>query len=100
MANENEFSLQQNIQRLLKATEDSLLLKTEEQMKGIVLDIETINKTLDQVAKKQDIELVGQLKADVDMLNANLQKNQVFIDNFITEQGKKKTEASTFEVGW
>ena len=53
MANENEFSLQQNIQRLLKATEDSLLLKTEEQMKGIVLDIETINKTLDQVAKNR-----------------------------------------------
>ncbi len=100
MANENEFSLQQNIQRLLKATEDSLLLKTEEQMKGIVLDIETINKTLDKVASKQDVELVGQLKKDVDQLNENLQKNQVFIDNFITEQGKKKTESPTFEIGW
>jgi len=100
MANENEFSLQQNIQRLLKATEESLLMKTEEQMKGIVLDIETINRTLDQVAGKKDVELVGQLKKDVDQLNENLQKNQVFIDNFIAEQGKRESKAPTFEVGW
>lgn len=100
MANENEFSLQQNIQRLLKATEESLILKTEEQMKGIVLDIETINKTLDKVASKQDVELVGQLKKDVDQINENLQKNQVFIDNYIADQGKRKTEAKDFMSSW
>ncbi len=100
MADEMNLSLQQQIQSMLKATKESLELATKEQLQGIVLSVETINQQIAALAPKKDIELIGQLKKDVDTLNENLQKNQTFIDNFITEQGKKKTEKPTFEIGW
>ena len=91
MADEMNLSLQQQIQSMLKATKESLELATKEQLQGIVLSVETINQQIAALAPKKDIELIGQLKKDVDTLNENLQKNQVFVDNFIAEQYKKKT---------
>jgi len=93
-------SLQQQIQSMLKATKESLELATKEQLQGIVLSVETINQQIAALAPKKDIELIGQLKKDVDQLNENLQKNQTFIDNFIADQDKKKTERPTFQDGW
>ena len=100
MADEMNLSLQQQIQSMLKATKESLELATKEQLQGIVLSVETINQQIAALAPKKDIELIGQLKKDVDTLNENLQKNQTFIDNFIADQDKKKTERPTFKDGW
>jgi hypothetical protein len=95
-----ELSLQQQIKSLMKATEESLVMKTEEQLKGIVLNIEEVNQRIQALAPKKDVELIGQLKKDVDTLNENLQKNQVFIDNFIAEQGKRTVEKKDFQNSW
>lgn len=93
-------SLQEQIQGLLKATADSLELKTKEQMSGILLNVETINQQLSLMAKKQDIEIVGQMKKDLDTINENLKKNQEFIDNFIAKEGQRKTERKSFGETW
>lgn len=97
---DNVPNLQQQIQGLIKATADGLELKTKEQLNSIVLSVETINQMISQMASKKDVELVGQLKQDVDQLNKNLQANQTFIDNFITEQSKRKVETPDFKTGW
>lgn len=97
---ENVPTLQQQIQGLIKATADGLELKTKEQLNSIVLSVETINQCISQMASKKDIEIVGQMKADIDELNKNLKANQVVIDNFITEQGKRKIENVDFKSGW
>lgn len=100
MAEEKELSLQQQIAGLMKATKDSLELATKEQLNSIVLNVETINQRIDQMAGKKDVEIVGQMKKDIDQLNENLQKNQTFIDNFIAEQNKRKVETVDFKSGW
>jgi hypothetical protein len=93
-------TLQQQIQGLIKATADGLELKTKEQLNSIVLSVETINQTLSQVVQKKDFEIVGQLKADLEAVNKNLQANQVVIDNFIAEQKQRKVEVKDFAGGW
>ncbi len=92
--------MQEQIKGLLKATSDTLEMKTKEQMETIVLSIETINQRLDQSLPKKDFEIVGQLRNDLDSLNENLKKNQTFIDNFIASQGKKTIEKPDFKTGW
>jgi|SRR5688572_29735284 len=93
-------TLQQQIQGMLKATKDSLELATKEQLQSIVLNMETINQRLESALPKKDFEIVGQMKKDLDELNENLRKNQVVIDNFIAEQGKRKVETKDFKSGW
>lgn len=99
MAEENK-SLQEQMQGLLKATAETLELKTKDQLAGIVLSVETINQQLEQMAKKGDMEIVGQLKKDIDQLNENLKKNQPIIDKFISEENKRVTEKKSFEDTW
>lgn len=101
MADEKELSLQQQIQGLIKATADRMELKTAEQLQSIILSVETINARIDTMAGKKDVELVGQLKKDVDQLNENLRKNQEFFDNFIADQGKRKVDdKKDFTSAW
>lgn len=93
--------LQEQIQALIKATADRMEMKTAEQLQSIVLSVETINNRIETMAGKKDVELVGSLKKDVDELNANLKKNQEFIDNFIAEQGKRTSkEKKDFGTAW
>jgi len=91
-----EPTLQQQIQGLIKATADGLELKTKEQLNSITLAVETINQSIALMAKKQDIEIVGQLQKDIEELNKNLKANQVIIDNFIAEGGKRQVEKKDF----
>lgn len=93
-------TLQQQIEGLIKATADGLELKTKEQLQSIVLSVETINQRIAAMVPHKDFEIVGEMKKDLDTLNANLQKNQEFIDNFIKEQDKRTTVKPTFESGW
>lgn len=91
-------NLQTQIQALLKATSDKLELQTKEQMEGITLQVETINAELALVAKKEDVQIVGQLKKDLDQVNDNLKKYATYFDNFIAEQGgKSKMEKKSFD---
>lgn len=93
-------TLQQQIQGLIKATADGMELKTKEQLQSIVLSVETINQQLSNMASKKDVEVVGQLKKDLEELNKNLKDNQVVIDNFVADQGKRKIEKKSFDDGW
>jgi len=93
-------TLQQQLQGLIKATADGLEMKNKEQLQSIVLAVETINQRLEQSLPKKDFEIVGQLKKDLEEVNSNLQKNQIVIDNFIAEQGKRKTESKSFGDSW
>ena len=97
---ENVPTLQQQIQGLIKATADGLELKTKEQLNSIVLSVETINQTISQMASKKDFVIVEQIKKDVEELNKNLKANQVVIDNFVADQGKRKIEKKNFDEGW
>jgi len=97
---DNEMTLQQQIQGLIKATADGLELKTKEQLNSITLAVETINQKLATVVPAKDFEIVNAMKKDIDELNGNLKKNQEFIDNFVAEQGKRKVEKKDFETTW
>ncbi len=100
MADEKTVTLQQQIEGLIKATADGLELKTKEQLQSIVLSVETINQRIGAMVPAKEFEIVGQMKKDLDTLNANLQKNQTFIDNFIQEQDKRKVDKPDFKSGW
>lgn len=93
---ENVPTLQQQIQGLIKATADGLEMKTNEQLQSITLAVETINQKIASAASKKDVEIVGQLKKDLETLNENLQKNQVVIDNFLAEKNSRKVEKKSF----
>ncbi len=82
-------TLQNQIQALMKATKKSMQLKTKKQMKDIIIDVEAINKQLDAMKPKKDIELIGNLKTDIEAMNENLKKNQEMIDKFIYEQHRE-----------
>lgn len=97
---DNVPTLQQQIQGLIKATADGLELKTKEQLNSIVLSVETVNQVISQMASKKDIEIVGEMKRDLEELNKNLKANQEVIDNFVAEQGKRKVEVTDFKTGW
>lgn len=95
MGDDNK-TLQQQIQALMKATQESLELKTTEQLNSIVLEVETINQTLKTAATKEDFKLVDELKKQIVEINDNLKKNQTVIDNFLAEQSHRKTEKKDF----
>lgn len=97
---DQEMTLQQQIQGLIKATADGLELKTKEQLASITLSVETINQKLAQSANKQDLEIVNSLKSQIEEINSNIQKNQVVLDNFVASEGKRKVEKKDFETGW
>src|SRR5688572_15283468 len=97
---DNVPTLQQQIQGLIKATADGLELKTKEQLSSIVLSVETINQCISQMASKKDIEIVGQMKKDLEELNTNLKANQIIIDNFVASQENRKVEKKDFKSGW
>lgn len=100
MAEQNEMTLQQQIQGLIRATADGMELKTKEQLQSIVLSVETINQQMSNMASKKDVEVVGQLKKDLEELNKNLKANQEVIDNFVADQGKRTVEKKNFDEGW
>lgn len=93
-------TLQQQIQGLMKATQESLENKTKDQLNSIVLSVETINQQIANMAAKKDVEPIGQLKKDIEALNENLKKNQEVIDNFVASQDKKKVEKKDFGTTW
>ena len=101
MADEKDSpTLQQQLQGLIKATAEGLELKTKEQLNSIVLSVETINQQLALMANKKDVEIVGQLKKDIDELNKNLKANQDVIDNFVASQKKNNVEKKDFGTAW
>lgn len=97
---DNVPTLQQQIQGLIKATADGLELKTKEQLNSITLSVETINQSLALMASKKDIEIVGEMKRDIEQLNQNLKANQTVIDNFLAEKEKRTVEKKDFFGGW
>jgi hypothetical protein len=97
---EEQMTLQQQIQGLIKATADGLELKTKDQLESIVLSIETVNQKIGTMASKKDFEVVSHLKKDIETINENLIKNQGVIDNFVAEQSKRKVERKDFETTW
>jgi hypothetical protein len=93
---DNELSLQQQIQGLMKATSDKLELKTEEQLKSIVLEVETINQRLSLIVNKKDFEVVGQMRKDLDEINEVVKKNQELFDNIAAQESKRRVEKKSF----
>ncbi len=78
-------TLAQQIKILLKETQKSLEYKVKEQLSGIILSVERINREIEEMRQKKDIELFGKTKEDIDGLNKTMIENQKIIDKFIAE---------------
>lgn len=91
MAEDNKFLFEQ-IQALVKATEDNLSGKSKEQIDAIMLQVETMNQKIESSASKNDLKEIAELRKQLAEVNANMKKNQEVIDNFVAEGGNRKSK--------
>lgn len=78
-----QLTFQQKIQGLIKATSDNLGRKTKKQLKGLVLNLETINQKRNIVDDGKHIETMGRLNKELDAINKNIKTNKRLIDKYL-----------------
>lgn len=88
----DQLALQEQIKSLIKATEDALSAKNETQLRGIVLEVATIQQKLDQMVSKKELDQIEEVKKQIIEVNENLKKNQTVIDAFVANEGKRVVE--------
>lgn len=98
--NNDQLALQEQIKSLIKATEDTLAAANEKQLRGIVLELATLQQEIKRGVTQEDLKVVGELKTQIDHLNSNIAKNQEVIDKFVAEEGKRTVEKKDFNSGW